>query len=181
MIADKYLDKWDAASEHNINIHGDAAVIYAAARELDFSKSWIIRFLFALRGLPARNAGLASLDKIGFKMLEEQPPDEFVIGIVGRFWTPGGHLIATTPQEFITFTEPGFARATWSFRIEKAEDGQKTLYTFTRVRCTDSKSRRSFLRYWRFIGPFSGLIRREILSLIKTSVEKTLTAPVAEK
>jgi len=39
--------------------------------------------------------------------------------------------------------------------------------TETRIRCTDDASRRAFLRYWRVIRPFSGLIRMEMLRSIR--------------
>jgi hypothetical protein len=45
------------------------------------------------------------------------------------------------------------------------------LTTETRVRCTDPAIRRAFLRYWRVIRPFSGLVRREALRLARVDAE----------
>lgn len=171
MIADKYLEHWDAESIHQIAISGESNQIYDAVRELDFSQSILIRLLFMLRGLPSRRAGLASLEKLGFTVLEEQPHHEFVIGIVGRFWTVAGHLIPTTAKEFLAFSQPGFARTIWNFVVQPSGEGITQLKTITRVQCLDQHSRRRFMRYWRVIGPFSGLIRSAILRLVKKQVE----------
>jgi hypothetical protein len=43
--------------------------------------------------------------------------------------------------------------------------------TETRIVCTDEASRRAFLRYWRVIRPFSGLIRLEMLRLLRNAAE----------
>jgi hypothetical protein len=50
------------------------------------------------------------------------------------------------------------------------EDASR-LSTETRVQATDAMSRRQFLRYWRIIGPFSGLVRRDLLRRIKREAE----------
>lgn len=39
--------------------------------------------------------------------------------------------------------------------------------TETRVQCLDTASRRSFRRYWRVVGPFSGLIRWVMLRAVR--------------
>ena len=45
------------------------------------------------------------------------------------------------------------------------------LATETRVLCLDTASRRRFRLYWTLIGPFSGLIRKDILRSIKRQAE----------
>ena len=71
-------------------------------------------------------------------------------------------------EEFHAFDEPGFARAAWNFKVSSKQGGT-LLETETRVQCTDEVARRKFLRYWRFIGLFSGLVRLEMLRGINNS------------
>jgi hypothetical protein len=41
------------------------------------------------------------------------------------------------------------------------------LTTETRIRCADAATRRHFRRYWRLVGPGSGLIRHAILGQVR--------------
>jgi hypothetical protein len=102
------------------------------------------------------------LEQVGFVVLDEQPGKHLVLGLTGKFWTPGGHIERVAANAFRDFASPGFAQATWGFELS-GSDGAVHVTTETRTRCTDDASRRSFLRYWRFIGPFSALIRRALL------------------
>jgi hypothetical protein len=51
----------------------------------------------------------------------------------------------------------------------RAEDGELT--TETRVHVADPRSRRKFARYWRVVGPFSGLTRILVLRAAKRRAE----------
>jgi hypothetical protein len=66
------------------------------------------------------------------------------------------------PEEFAAFGRPGFVRVQVDFWAEPAPGGSR-LRTATRIRATDPASLRDFKRYWRVVGPGSGLIRREWL------------------
>jgi hypothetical protein len=93
-----------------------------------------------------------------------------VLGLVGRFWTLGGDLKKIDAESFKAFDTAGYAKAVWNFSL--LPDGPATrLSTETRIKCTDAESRRRFGFYWTFIQPFSGLIRREMLGLIKRKAE----------
>jgi hypothetical protein len=43
--------------------------------------------------------------------------------------------------------------------------------TETRIAATDDAARRRFGRYWRVVGPFSGITRREMLAAIRRRAE----------
>ena len=43
--------------------------------------------------------------------------------------------------------------------------------TETRIAATDDTARRRFGRYWRVIGPFSSITRREMLAAIRRGAE----------
>ncbi|OLC35432.1 MAG: hypothetical protein AUH81_10350 [Candidatus Rokubacteria bacterium 13_1_40CM_4_69_5] len=68
---------------------------------------------------------------------------------------------------------PGTAKAAWNFAVGRRSDGATELRTETRVLCADVATRRRFRAYWTLIGPFSGLIRREMLAAVRSAAEST--------
>lgn len=173
MLLDAFLSQWDVRERHEILVPLTPESTYQAIKDLDLSHSRLIRTLFALRGLPSGNSlTLRNLTEDGFVVLAEDPPTEIVLGLIGRFWKMRGGLNAFEAGEFVSFADRGFVKAAWNFHVAPAEGGS-TVSTETRVAATDDASRRSFRRYWFFIGPFSGLVRREALRLIKRSSKKS--------
>ncbi len=170
MLIDEFLSEYDFVERHGISIHAAAADVYRAANETDFSESFVIRWLLRLRGMSGENVTLRSMKRSRFEILGETLNRELVIGLIGKFWTPGGGLQQIDAESFKQFATVGFAKAAWNFSI--AEDGADCrLATETRIKCTDAESKRRFGFYWTFIGPFSGLIRMEMLKLIKRKAE----------
>ena len=188
-LLDALLPAYDAAERHSTDVHAPPARVYAAVRALDVRGSALIRALFLLRSLPALvthprrvwsarrdgNPGLGlTLDGLlrsGFVLLGERPEREIVLGLVGQFWRPAGGIVRVTAEEWTAWERPGYAKAAWSFTLAPGPEGAVRLATETRVRCTDAESRRKFLRYWRVVGPFSGLVRREMLRGIRGAAE----------
>lgn len=170
-FVDDFLATYDVESQHSTEISASASVIYQATRTVDLSSSWVVRSLFRLRGLPIHGIALDDLKRIRFLPLLEQPPDGFVLGIVGQFWRPSGHLLAFEPSNFIDLIQPGYAKAIWSFDISPTSGSASRLRTVTRVVCPDQASRRRFRLYWSLVGPFSGIVRREILRTVKQQCE----------
>lgn len=143
------------------------------------SESPVVRVLFALRSLPSLGFKGKIVPSIGFKVLREEPCREFVLGVIGQFWTLSGGLVDLDSHDFHTFDTPGYAKGTWSFHVR--EDADTThLTTVTRVLCLGSASKRRFRRYWKLIGPFSGLIRREALRICKAKAEARAVHPTGE-
>ena len=182
-LINEYLPEYDVVERHETTIRAPRGAVYAAVRQMDMTRSPVIRSLFALRSVPAllsRRSGqkrerlgltLDGLLDNGFVLLGEKPGEELLLGLVGRFWTPSGGLVRVDADGFRAFQRPGYARAAWNFSLSEVSDGNTLLATETRVQCTDSTSRRRFGLYWTVIGPFSGLIRREILRSIKREAE----------
>jgi hypothetical protein len=52
-----------------------------------------------------------------------------------------------------------------------ADRGGSRVGTETRIAATDDTARRRFGRYWRLIGPFSSITRREMLAAIRRRAE----------
>jgi len=170
MLIDEFLSEYDFVEKHDISIRADAETIYRAANDVDFCDSFIIRWLFRLRGLSGSGVTLRSLQKSRFEMLGEIPNRELLLGLAGRFWTPGGDLKKIDAESFKSFNLPGYAKAVWNFSLA-SEAGGNRLTTETRVKCLDETSRTSFGWYWMLIRPFSGLIRMEMLRAIKHRAE----------
>lgn len=175
MPIDRFLPRSDFAERHAIRVAADAATVDACVRRLDLGESRLVRVLFRLRGMPADALRLDGLERVGFVRLADEPGD-LVMGLIGRFWTPSGGLELIAPADFVVFDRPGYARAAWSFSVRESGPGEVLLETETRVHCTDAASRRSFARYWLFIRPFSGLIRRAALRSIRRDAERDRAA-----
>ena len=169
-VLDEYLANFDRRTRHHTEIDASPAKVWPLVRRLDLSRSPIIRVLFAARGM-GRPGGLADLDDMGFTVIQEDPPRELVLGLIGQFWKPSGRLRRVEADEFVSFSEPGYVKTIWGFSLTGVASGRTLLETETRILCTDDVSRRRFGRYWRFIRPFSGLVRRETLRLIRKQAE----------
>jgi hypothetical protein len=177
--ADRHLATYDVRTSHAVEIDAAPFVTYRAVRDVDLGRSLPILALAAVRGIPhfvtgvarpSRSITLETILQVGFTILEEKPPTDLVMGAVGRFWRPDSGFVRVTPEEFRSFTEPGYAKATMSFTVEEHGRGS-LLGTETRVACTDASALRKFSLYWRVIGPFSGLIRRLMLDQVKRAAE----------
>lgn len=182
VLIDDFLPTADFSERHALRVNASPERAYAAVRGLEGAGGgWMTRVLFALRSVPARMAGkrglgddgpaLDALLRAGFVLLAEDAPREIVLGLTGRFWTPAGDLRRVEADAFRSFAEPGMAVAAWNFAVLPAGRGSLVV-TETRVRCTDAAARRSFGRYWRIIGPFSGLIRRDMLRAVRRAAER---------
>jgi hypothetical protein len=171
MLIDRYLDTFDFSERHHVSVAGQPDEVYRAALEIDFTESFVIRWLLRLRGMSSENFSLQTIERSIFKKLDEEPGRELVLGLVGRFWKIFGDLqpIRST-ADFCEFEKPGYAKAVWNFSVA-SEGSRSRITTETRIRCLDDASRQSFGRYWMLIRPFSGLIRIEMLRAIKRRVE----------
>ena len=172
MLIDHYLPHYDIIARYEIEIRAHLLRVYQAARTLDLKDSRITRALFRLRGLPETNLAPEGMLKWGFILLADEPEREIVLGLIGRFWVRSPRIQSVPAEAFIGFNQPGLAKAAMNLAFIQKEDGIVRLTTETRVFCLGADSRRSFRRYWFLIGPFSGLIRREWLRLIKRRAEK---------
>jgi hypothetical protein len=172
MLIDKYLPQFHYREQHSIKISSDPETISAQVENLDLSSSGVIRFLFWLRGMRTNMLSLRGLTGSGFTELEREASKEVVIGLAGQFWKPDGDLQKFEPKEFVAFDKPDFLKAVWNFHIHQHDLSLCTLSTETRVYCTSERSRKKFSRYWFFVKPFSGLIRMEMLRVIKNAAEQ---------
>ena len=146
--------------------------------DLDWSRSPLVRWLVLLRGLGSAKIKLTQTNPpgSGFTLLGEEPGRELVVGMVGRFWLPTAEVCRVSPDEFVGFARPGYAKMAMNFLTEPMPGGACLLSTETRVMCLGPRARRYFRLYWSLIGPFSGLIRKEALRLVRRQLEQDTLA-----
>jgi hypothetical protein len=190
VLIDAYLPRWDVGERHRITVAAPPETVYAALRTTDLAGAGLVRALLALRALPGafrdgtaglralgqrgrRAVTLATFESVGFRILDERPPTELVIGLEGQFWRATGNLCTPPAAEFGRHAPPpGTARAVWNFTVEARPDGGTRLATETRVLCADAAARRRFLPYWYLIRPGSGIIRHAMLRAIRRTAER---------
>jgi hypothetical protein len=171
MLINQILPKYDEREYHQIEISGDRTEVYEKVRALDFSDSFLIRTLFRLRGLPATATSLDGLLQVGFLLVDEIANAEFVLGLVGKFWTVRAQILELDAVQYREFSQRGYAKLAWNFAIRESAPGVVRLSTETRIVCTDNHSKSRFRLYWLLIGRFSGLTRREMLRSVKRKIE----------
>ncbi|MEO5904775.1 MAG: hypothetical protein ABIQ55_12245 [Gemmatimonadaceae bacterium] len=187
LLIDQYLPTWTVRERHSIVARASREAAYAAIRETDLARSDLVRALLVIRSLPSmlfKKTGLheaktsrepvtlATFEERGFRVLDERVPEELVIGLEGRFWTPSGCLDTPGAEQFISMPPaPGSARAVWNFRVEQIGSGRVRISTETRVLCADRGVKIRFLPYWSVVRLGSGLIRRSMLRAIRDVAE----------
>ena len=171
MLIDQFLPHYDVSAQYQIDFHAPLERVYSAARHLDMTDSWIVRWLYRFRGLPTSSLTLDGMLKFGFVLLADNPSQEIVFGLIGQFWTPMGQIQHVTADAFVDFNQQGYAKVAGNIALVPRDDGNIRVTTETRIYSPDNASRRKFRWYWLLIGPFSGIIRKEWLRLIKRRAE----------
>jgi len=148
-LIDKYLPRYTYNEYHTRIINASAKECFLAAKNLDLSKSLISKALLKLRGLPTKELHLQGfLKNMCFTYLEEDLYKEFVID---------------ASQQRL--------KMIWNFYFKEIEANKTLVSTETRILCLTKKSKFLFSIYWFFVKPFSGIIRIEMLRLIKRKAE----------
>jgi len=183
------LPEFDVRICRTTHIGASPGRVYSSLWNTDFDYWGITRALYAFRTLPSlplapletwrrfrkefgrQRFTLEDMLAEGFTLLGEQPNEELLLGTVGRFWLARGELNATSPTSFREHSPPGTAKAAMNFTVGPSSAGITELRTETRVLCADLPTKRRFIAYWRLIKPFSGLIRNEMLTAVRSAAE----------
>jgi len=153
---DDHLPSYEFATRHEVDVDAPTDVADRALREVTFRDVPLVRALLFARGEGRHR----SQDPVVTTMVpratvvEDAPGHGIVLSVTGQFWRLRGRG-----------PEPP-ATAVVDFRSEPGR-----LSTETRVHITDPVSRRKFVRYWRIVRPFSGLIRVSVLRAAKRRAE----------
>ncbi|WP_199621240.1 hypothetical protein [Paenibacillus alkalitolerans] len=169
-LIDKYLPYWDFAKVNKIRLNHKDIPDLSMMTQVDFGKSRIFRALFFLRGLPTKNINIGNALLAGFILLE-QNNKEIVLGLIAQPLKLKGNIRNANPDGFIRFDESDYIKAAWNFLFEKEQE-DLYLTTETRIHCTSSNAKKKFSIYWSIIGFFSGVIRNEMLKIIKNELGK---------
>jgi hypothetical protein len=132
--------------------------------------AWLARMLRRPHRTKNPVTGDCSVGPTPFTLVAESPGEEFVLGLMGRFWTPTGGVVAATAERFREPPPAGLAQAFWNFHVTTRGTGTE-LSTETRVRCGDDASRRQFGRYWWIVRVGSSVIRNSMLRHIRQTAE----------
>jgi hypothetical protein len=178
-LLEQFMPRFDARSRHAIEVHAPARAVFTAVEAVTVKDVRFLRELEFIRALP----GLATTRRLdvptvdaplllsftrGVVLLGARPPDEVLAGAIGCFWRLAGNepVVFGSSEEFLTFTEPGLAKAVVGFRLDP-RGAEILLTTETRFVATDETTQRLMSRYWRIIRPASNLIRTEWLRAIR--------------
>lgn len=178
-LLEEVLPRFDANEVHDVWVAAPPHVVFAAVRQVTVREVRLLRPLEALRALPGvltrrpvfrPNPSARVLDQFttGVVCLGQRDGTEIAAGAIGRFWRLIDNETAEvrTCEDFLSFDEPGYAKAAISFLV-RPERGGSRVTTETRVLGTSTEATRALLRYWRAIRPGSGLIRRSWLAAIR--------------
>jgi hypothetical protein len=101
-------------------------------------------------------------------LLGEDPPNELAFGVVGRFWAGETVWEKIDAANFGPFAEPGLGKIACNFSLRRYGPGRTVVTYECRTLATDEDARRGFMRYWRPLSPFIGLVMRSQLRVIES-------------
>ena len=201
-LLDLYMPEYEVVERHHIRVAAPAAITFAAACEMNLSKSPIVRAIFrtrelalgclgcaasiARRELPAcshatsshqneksqQEGLLAELKTQGWGVLAEVPGHEIVFGAVTQPWTASPVFRAVPPDEFAGFHEPGYVKIAFTLRADPLDASASMARTETRAVTTDPVARAKFRSYWSLVSPGVVLVRRTLLRGLKIEAER---------
>lgn len=190
MLLDRYLPDYDITEVHAVIVDADIDCAWRAIRQGDLGRSAVVRVLLELRSLPnrllrvleGRPSGparppltLDDMARAGFVRLGERIGDEIVLGAVTQPWkavTDKNPPPQVDADRFAAFDTPGYVKVAFNISVQPYGSGRALITTETRTAATDPASRRRFARYWLLVDPFSALIRRLMLRLVKSDAER---------
>ena len=175
------MPEYDVVERHHLKVDAPAEDTFAAACDMDFADSRIVRTIFKsreflLRASPDGNnlpRGLLARTKaLGWGVLAEVPGREIVMGAVTQPWVPNVVFRALSPDEFTTFRDPGYVKIAWTLRADPVTPARSIFRTETRVLACGPVPRSKFRKYWAFLSPGIILIRLAMLGPVKREAER---------
>jgi hypothetical protein len=207
MLIDRLLPNFDTTKIKRIKVAAEPHEVYAAILQLDFTalavRSRVLCAFICLRELPQRvrrlpnriyrwfrgrkpltleatSYQLAELNGCGaWVKLAEKPDEEFVFGLIGKFWQLHYGAMPIKAQEFAAFAQPGYAKTACSFVVQPDGAGHSLVTYEVRTATTDATARRWFSCYWRSIAPCVAYLMQRALRAIKDEVESHAVQPIS--
>jgi hypothetical protein len=188
-LLDRFMPVYDVVERHHIQVAAPAAVTLEAGKAQELFDSTIVRAIVTAREIVLGAAAddrrhprglLNAVRSLGWGVLADAPGREIVMGAVTKPWEANVTFRALAPEEFASFSEPGFVKIAWTLRADDIDAGASVFRTETRARATDATARVLFRRYWALASPGIGLIRRLSLGPLKRDAERRArNVPVA--
>jgi hypothetical protein len=186
-LLDRFMPRYEVRERHHTRVHAPASVTFAAAKQASLQRSPVVRAIFALRSIPSRLRGtpappreergiLEETLSLGWGILAETSDREIVVGAVTQPWKADVVFRALPPEEFATFSEPGYVKIAWTLRADPAGPSSCVFRSETRAIATNAESRARFRRYWAFLSPGIVLIRYEMLRQVRSEAERSASA-----
>jgi len=178
---DRFIPSPEVAERHEIAVVAPAAVVLAAAKELEALDLPLVSTIIKVRelvlgGEPDRRQHpqglLDQMVSIGWVVLAEIAGREIVLGAVTKPWEAAPVFRSIPPEEFASFAEPGYVKIVWTLRADPVDETHSVFSTETVVATTDPEARRRFRRYWSYVAPGVGLIRLAMLRPLKREAER---------
>lgn len=167
-LIDKWLPKYTFSEFHEIVVNCPIESVYRVAKDFNMSKSKLAILLCKIRRLPVKRFNLQDfITDIGFTNLEENYPYENLVG----FWARTKIEKIPDYESFSNNSISPRLKVVFNFKFEKLEAGKTRVSTETRVLCVASVTKFTFGLYWSVIKPFSGVIRKIMLNIIKNDSE----------
>lgn len=165
-----FLPQYHFNEIHSKTIRASTKKIYPVIRHLDFNASRVTRWLFKIRGLSLKNLCFDEMvDNGSFFTIYEKENEEWVIGLLSESLKTPSRL--ESQQSFNNWNPGRGLKIVWNFRLNTINSNMVIVSTETRVLCLNKKVKLIFSVYWFFIRPFSGLIRKEMLRILKNKCE----------
>ena len=174
MTIDELLPRWDWRSAHTTRVAASPERAAAAVRVFSGRDLPVTGALMRVRALGRRTFDdrptVEAMTRIGLAVLVDERYAVVLGGVLSPWRVRGGHRPVVSADELRAFAEPGWVRVAAAFTVTPEGDGSR-VGTETRIAATDDSARRRFGRYWRLIGPFSSITRRERLAAIRRRAE----------
>jgi hypothetical protein len=195
MLIDRVQPRYDATTIQHVVVDAPPERAYAAALDADLAalaqRDLVFKVLFGLRVLPERlmallrgtPAGQAAEPPSDWRLsslraegewvrLDEAPGRELVFGAIGRFWGAKISWETIDAADFAGFDHPGFGKVACAISARTYGEGRALLSYEARTAVTDPQSRTAFLRYWRALSPFIGVLMHRTLTAIGRDAEQ---------
>lgn len=188
MLIDDLMPRFDAIRTEHLLVDMPIDVAWNATLDANFvetaTSSRLVRALFAVRTAgekaiqtvtrktpePQPEPVSMRLRDMGYEgdwiLLGEDPPNEIVFGVIGHFWSGETVWQRVDPRRFREFDQPGFARIVSNFSLREYGSGKTLISYECRTQATSADARKGFLRYWKPLSPFIGMVLRAQLRLI---------------
>ena len=155
-----FIPSPDIRKRRAIVVGAPAAIVFDVARHFDMMSLPLVRATFWLRArlMRARQAAaqgsltadVASLLRMGWGLLTEEPSRYLVVGAVCQPWRADVVFTPVDAARFASFHEPDVVKIAWTLEAESLSPTQTRFATETRVASTDAAARIKFRRYWRW-------------------------------